>query len=431
MMHFNSGCRHARRALLFALFLPAIAQAQMDHAMPGMAMPGALGISMNRMGSGTTWIPDAVSVPSRHFNAGNWSVMLHGFVFAQYNQQNGSRGDRQFGSLNWAMLMASRPIAGGVFQARTMLSLDPWTVSARGYPMLLQTGETYDGARLYDRQHPHDFWMELGVLYERSVSRRLAVSLYAAPSGEPALGPVAFMHRPSAIDDPLAPLGHHWQDATHISYGVVTGGVFARRWKLEGSLFNGREPDEKRFAMDPIRLDSWSSRMTVNPTANWSATLGIGWLKSPESLDPLESMRRVVGSVIHGTKIGALGQWSTTAVLGANLHHGSWTQSALLESEAEFGGRHTLFMRTEMAPRSGEDLNLATLPPDESFRVASVSVGYIKEIARRRSSTTGAGLRLAISAVPESLRQSYGTRTPTGVVVFLRVRPARSVLMEM
>jgi hypothetical protein len=399
--------------------------------MPGMAMPGALGISMNRMGSGTTWIPDAVSLPSRHVTAGPWSVMLHGFVFAQYNRQSGPRGDAQLGSLNWAMLMASRSLAGGVFQARTMLSLDPWTVTNRGYPLLLQTGETYGGALLHDRQHPHDFWMELGVLYERAVSNQLAVSLYVAPSGEPALGPVAFMHRPSAVDDPLAPLGHHWQDATHISYGVLTAGVFSRRWKLEASRFNSREPDEKRFAMDPIRLDSWSGRVTVNPTANWSATLGLGWLESPESLDPTEPMRRVVGSVMHGSSLGEKGQWSTTAVLGANQHHGAWTQSALLESEADFGGRHTVFARTELAHRSGEDLEIATLPPDESFRVASVSLGYINEIARGRAFSTGAGLRLAINVVPESLKDSYGTRTPAGLLVFLRVKPVRSVLMKM
>ena len=34
-----------------------------------------------------------------------------------------------------------------------------------------------------------------------------------------------FMHRPSAADDPFAPLGHHWQDATHEAFGVVTTGL--------------------------------------------------------------------------------------------------------------------------------------------------------------------------------------------------------------
>ena len=149
---------------------------------------------MTRMGSGTTWIPDAVTLPSRDRMLRDWMIMTHGFVFLQYDKQTGDRGDEQFGSLNWIMVMTSRNLAGGHFQARTMLSLDPFTVSNRGYPLLLQTGETYSGEPLHDRQHPHDFWMELGVLYQREFTPRLAWSIYAAP-WRAALSPVAFMHR--------------------------------------------------------------------------------------------------------------------------------------------------------------------------------------------------------------------------------------------
>src|SRR2546423_9147012 len=220
----------------------------MRMAMPNMSrhsaddmMIGPVGISMERMGSGTTWIPDAVALPSRRRMFGNWMVMAHGFVFAQYDKQTGERGDDQFGSLNWTMLMATRDVAGGRLQARTMLNLDPAGVSKRGYPLLLQTGETYKGQPLHDRQHPHDFWMELGALYQREIKRNLAWSVYVAPSGEPALGPVAFMHRPSAMDNLTAPLTHHWQDATPASFGVATACLSARKRKLEGSVFNWRE----------------------------------------------------------------------------------------------------------------------------------------------------------------------------------------------
>src|SRR6267143_5833733 len=214
------------RYLLSIAVLPSILYAQHPgHPMPqqapmqemSMMMIDPLGVSMERMGSGTTWIPDAVPLPARHTLAGPWLLMLHGFGFVQYDTQGGPRGDDQLGSLNWAMLMASRDLLGGRLQARTMLSLDPGTVSNRGYPLLLQTGETYQGQPLHDRQHPHDFWMELGALYQREINKGLAWSIYAAPSGEPALGPVAFMHRPSAMDNPAAPLSHHWQDATHVS----------------------------------------------------------------------------------------------------------------------------------------------------------------------------------------------------------------------
>lgn len=401
--------------------------------MPGMSMvPDPLGVSMERMGSGTTWIPDAVSLPSRQFMAGQWNLMLHGFVFGQYDEQGGSRGQSQAGSLNWGMFMASHGLAGGRFQARTMLSLDPWTVTPRGYPLLLQSGESYHGEPLHDRQHPHDFLMELGVLYERPITQRVGISLYGAPSGEPALGPVAFMHRPSAMDVPFAPIGHHWQDATHISFGVVTAGLFTHDWKLEGSVFNGREPDENRWNFDPITLDSYSGRLSYNPSAHWALSAGYGFLKSPEALMPDESLHRVTASAIYGTRLGADGQSATTVVWGANQNsaHPDLSHAALLESEAILDKSNTLIGRVEYVQKSAEDLVLDApqlgFASDQHFDVSSLSLGYIREVARLRGATLGLGAMGTLNMVPSSLENAYGSRTPLGGVIFLRLRPTRS-----
>ena len=404
------------------------------------AMIEPLGISMSRMGSGSTWIPDAVTLPTRELMAGNWDLMLHGFVFGQYNKQDGPRGDDQLGSLNWGMFMASHELAGGRFQARTMLSLDPWTVTPAGYPLLLQTGESYRGSPLHDRQHPHDFFMELGVLYDRSIAKSLAIELYAAPSGEPALGPVAFMHRPSAMDNPVAPLGHHWQDATHVAFGVLTAGIYARDWKLEGSAFNGREPDENRWDFDPIKLDSYAGRLTVNPTAHWSLTAGYGYLKSPEALHPDESLHRFAGSVLQGTTLGSDGQWSTALVWGANRFSGasSWSNGLLLESEAILNRWNTVFGRTELVQKSAEDLVLppSSFAPDRLFSVSNISLGYIHELGRGFGMTLGLGAQGIVNFVPSSLERFYGSRTPLGGLIFLRlrsfhVRPSRSEMKSM
>jgi hypothetical protein len=411
--------------------------------MPGMQphsaddmMVGPAGVSMERMGSGTTWIPDAVILPSRNRMLHQWMIMTHGFVFAQYDHQSGERGDDQFGSLNWIMLMATRDVGGGRFQARTMLSLDPWTVSNRGYPLLLQTGETYNREPLHDRQHPHDFWMELAALYQREINKGLAWSIYAAPSGEPALSPVAFMHRPSAMDNPAAPLNHHWQDATHVSFGVLTGGIFSRRWQLEGSVFNGREPDEKRWNFDPIKLDSYSGRLTVNPTANWSLAAGYGYLKSPESLNPDESMHRITASVLHGTRLGADGQWASAFIWGANKHAGEpSTNGFLAESEGVLDKRNTVFGRTELVQKSAEDLVvdipvvtrngtvLPGFPPSRRFNVSSLQLGYIREVGRAHWATIGIGASGTLNFVPASLEPYYGSRNPIGTFIFLRLRP--------
>jgi hypothetical protein len=382
-----------------------------------------LGIPMERLGSGTAWIPDAVPLPSRHLMAGSWMLMVHGFAFAQYDKQGGPRGADQFGSLNWAMLMASRNLLGGRLQARTMLSLDPATVSNRGYPLLLQSGESSGGQPLHDRQHPHDFWMELAVMYERAVTSKVGVGLYAAPAGEPALSPVAFMHRPSAMDNPIAPLGHHWQDATHISFGVLTAGIFGHHWKLEGSVFNGREPDEERWGIDRIRLDSYAGRFSAHLDSGWTVAVGYGYLKSPEALSPGESVHRMSASVLHGSKIGRDGQLASAIIWGANRRSGITTHSALVETEAVFDHSNTIYGRAEFAQKTAEDLVLGSFAPERQFDVSAFSAGYLRELFRSTGTTLGVGVQATLNFVPEDLRPFYGSRTPVGGMVFVRLRP--------
>ena len=389
-----------------------------------MMMAGPLGISMERMGSGTTWIPDAVRLPSHHFMAGQWMVMVHGWLIGQYTEQGGPRGASQFGSLNWGMVMADRALGGGKLQLRFMPSLDPATVGRCGYPLLLQSGETCNGEPLVDRQHPHDFFMELGALYEREITSTVGFHLYAAPAGEPALGPVAFMHRPSAMDEPQAPLGHHWQDATHISFGVLTAGLFTKHVRVEASHFNGREPDEERWNFDPIELNSFSGRVTVNPNAHWSFTAGYGALDNPERELIPETTTRFVASAQHGRALGSAGQWASAAIVGRNReadHDPSW--SALLETQAVLDSRNTVFGRAEWLQKSAHDLHLDAFPDERVFSVGSISAGYIRELVSGRGVTIGFGGRASVNFVPASLESIYGSRTPVGGMVFLRLRP--------
>jgi hypothetical protein len=412
----------SRYLLAFLLLHSTLAAQHPEHPMATMLID-PVGVSMERMGSGTSWIPDAVPLPARHQMIGSWLVMFHGFGFVEYDKQGGPRGAEQFGSLNWAMLMASRDLLGGRFQARTMLSLDPATVSNRGYPLLLQSGESYRGQPLVDRQHPHDFWMELAVMYERALAKDVGVTAYAAPSGEPALGPVAFMHRPSAMDNPVAPLGHHWQDATHISFGVLTAGIFGHHWKLEGSVFNGREPDEERWGFDHIRLDSYSGRFTAHLDSSWIVSTGYGYLKSPEALKPGESVHRMTASVLYGRKIGRDGQLAATVIWGANRRSGTTTSSALAETEAVPDRSNTLYGRVEWVEKTAEDLALSSLAPAMKFDLTAVSGGYLRELFHSARATLGVGLQGTITVLPAPLESFYGSKTPVGWMLFVRVRP--------
>jgi hypothetical protein len=401
------------------------------HAGPRTAsMSRPFDIPMTRMGSGTAWLPDASGMRAWHFSAGSWMLMVHGDAFLQYDHQGGRRGDDQLGSINWGMVMAMRTLAGGTLHLHGMASAEPLTIGARGYPLLLQSGESYRGEPLYDRQHPHDLFMELSALYERPVARGLGVMLYAAPVGEPGIGPVAYMHRPSALNDPFAPLAHHWTDATHITYGVVTAGLFTRTVKLEGTVFNGREPDEDRYDFDFDALDSYGARLSATPTPHWAVSASYGDLKQPEELEPDEDQRRLSVSVLHTVSLGQDGEWASALVYGGNKHltrdgdeAGGWEHSLIAESNLQLDGANTVFGRVEYVRKSAEDLVIEPAGPEAEFDIVTLSLGYVREFAAFQGATLGLGARAAVNLIPRSLEEAYGSRTPAGLALFVRLRP--------
>src|SRR6059036_1029749 len=414
----------AALALVAGVASPLRAQMHTQHP---MEMPaGPLGIPETRMGSGTSWLPDASPMHAAHYMLGRWALMLHGKGFLQYDWQGGFRGSNQLGIVNWGMVAATRPLGGGQLQLRAMLSAEPWTIGSRGYPLLVQTGESYQGAPLHDRQHPHDLFMELAALYERPVARNLGLSLYLAPVGEPAVGPVAFPHRPSAADDPLAPIAHHWQDGTHITFGVVTVGVFTRTVKLEASWFNGREPDENRANFDyrGRRLDSYSGRMTVNPGPRWSVSAWYAYLKSPEGLYPDESLHRIGAAALTTQTVGAGGTWSSGLIYGANdqIGPGRLASSVVLESTVGLDGTNSLFGRIEYVRKSAEELVIPAVPATTQYDVGALAMGYLRTVGTVAGLAAGVGVRGSVNYVPSSLNAVYGSRTPAGVAIYLRLQ---------
>ena len=401
-------------------------------AAPPAGMPAApLGVPETRLGSGTSWIPDASTVHALMTRAGSWSLMGQGDIVLYGDAAGTGRGGSQIGSTNWLMLMAMRQAGSGLLRLDAMVSAEPATVGQGGYPLILQTGESYRGQALHDRQHPHDLWMELSAAYERPLTRGLALSLYAAPVGEPALGPVAFMHRPSAADDPFANIAHHWQDATHITYGVATVGLFTRAVKLEGSVFNGREPDEDRADFDFRPLDSWSVRLSAAPAPRWSFNASYGFLRSPEGLHPDESLDRFGASAMYVRPFGASGQWASALIYGANRQSIAGqsahpvSNSVLLESDLRFDARNAVFGRVTWVQKDTAELSVSGVP-DIRYGVTTLSLGYVRQAARLRAVGMDVGLRGDLGYVPAALQPVYGTRTPAGLMLFVRLRPASS-----
>jgi hypothetical protein len=385
-------------------------------------------IPLMRRGSGTSWQPDLIPSSMLHWNVAGWGLMFQGLLFGGYDVQGGPRGDSALAGIGWLMLMADRELPSGQLVASVMLSPEPFTASADGgYPLLLQTGETFEDAPLHDRQHPHDLFMELALSYSHYFSDTWGVMLYAAPAGEPALGPVAFPHRVSAWYDPLAVLGHHWQDATHISFGVLTAGLLTPMAKLEVSWFNGREPDENRYDLDLRMPDSYSVRLSANPTARVSTQVSYGYLESPELLEPDVSVHRLTASATYHAPFGARGFWATTAVFGRDVeseHEG--TNAFLLESSLDLDGHHVLFGRAEYVRKSGHHLVLPEPLEEGLFDVGALVLGYVYNLGPFGPVRPGVGVRGALNVVPEGLEPFYGGRTPVGGMVYVRLAPVGS-----
>lgn len=386
-----------------------------------MDMPSTAGIPMSREASGTSWQPDSTPMHAYHSMLDDWMIMTHFNAFLAYDRQWSRRGDDQFNSINWFMGMATHRLGEGELMLRTMLSLEPATTAEHGYPLLFQSGEAFHGRALVDRQHPHDLFMELAASYRYPLNDKTAISLYLAPSGEPALGPPAFMHRASAGDNPAAPITHHWLDSTHISFGVATLGMSYDKFRIEGSIFNGREPDEDRWNIDTIHLDSYAGRVTYNPTDHWSLQGSYGYLKSPEELHPGESVRRATASAIYNRPLRDGGNWAATLAWGLNNEAGINSNAVLLESSLDLASRNSIFGRAEYIQKTGEELDLQ--PEHKKFGLTGLTLGASHELTPGKPYSVAFGASITYTFKPSSLDEFYGDH-PIGLWVFFRIRPA-------
>jgi hypothetical protein len=429
------------------LFSPAVyAQMpgtnSMSGTMPGMDMASTTSSGANAMTmqsgsfieflqshatSGTDAEPNSTPSEMLMTTYGNWSLMLHGQLSLNEIQQTGPRGADKLFSTNWIMPMATRKLGRGSLTLRTMLSLEPATISDRRYPELFEEGETAYGRPIIDGQHPHDFFMELAAFYEYVAGEKTLLSFYAAPVGDPAMGPAAFPHRASASEDPIAPLGHHLEDSTHISDDVLTAGITHGDFRLEASGFHGREPDEFRWDIDSGKIDSWSTRLTFNPGQNWSVQYSIAHLHSPEMLSPAEDIRRMTASLMYNRAFRN-GNWATTLVWGRNqsLLDGNIGNGYLAESTLRFFTRNYAWTRIENVDRSS-DLLLGNNPLPAGFiekyiaRVQAYSIGYDREVGNLPHLSTAIGGQFTWYGVPQIFQPLYSLH-PLGVVLFLRLR---------
>ena len=402
----------------------------MPGSMSGMGMTdeNPAGLYLMNLASGTSQNPLSWPMPMRMLHFHHWNTMFMGNAFITDTQQSGTRGGDKLYSTNWMMASAGHRVgAEGNFETVLMLSLEPATITDRRYPLLFQTGETAYGQPLVDAQHPHNFIMGLGFHYVYEVADDTFVDLYAAPVGDPALGPVAYPHRASAMELPQAALSHHWQDSTHISDDVLTVGISRGSVKLEASGFHGAEPGENRWIIQQGAIDSWSARLWYFPAKNWAMQVSGGRITHPEALDPGDQIR-LTSSLAYTKPMGG-SAWSSSFVWGRNHDTGSLhnVNSYLAESVLPLGMKNFLTGRAELLDKdelfSGEpgiEEQLATTA-GSTFRIGSYTAGYTRDIAVFDGLETGIGFNFSGYSLPAAIKPYYGDH-PVGGNIFIRIR---------
>jgi hypothetical protein len=389
----------------------------------GHATTGALGrYPMTRESSGTAWQPDNSGHMGAMRTAGDWTLMGHGVLNLVYDHQGSERGDEKAFASGMVMGMARRPIGNGTVQFKGALSPDP-LMGKRGYPLLLASGETADGEEhLIDRQHPHDFFMELSASVSQNIGPKSSVFLYGGLPGEPAFGPPAFMHREAIMDSPEAPISHHWLDSTHITFGVLTAGLVHDRFKVEVSRFNAREPDQYRWNIETGPLDSTAARLSWNPTDELSLQGSWGKFKSPEQLEPGVDQKRWSASALYARHLGEDLHFAGTLAWGRKTidHHGdTWKDDAFVAEASLKRNAWTGFARGEITE------NRELLEADDhgpAYRVGKVSVGAVRDFRIAEHVSLGAGALVSLNFVPEALEPAYGSRNPVGAMGFVRLK---------
>ncbi len=406
---------------------------QMNHLM--MSSQFSRGLPMNRDGSGTSWVPDTTPMYAYMLHGHKWMSMVHGNIVPRFNDQDifnktTNRGGKKADAPSWFMFMTQRKVgSGGLFAINTMFSFDPFLVGSGGYPLLYQTGESFHGQKLVDKQHPHDLFSELSVAYTQRVAKNTDVYASFGYPGEPALGPPVFMHRLSAANNPDAPLSHHYADATHITFGVATLGFRYEDFKLEGSAFKGREPDEERYGFDKMRFDSYSVRLSYNPSAEWALQASNGWIKSPEDLDPMDNVDRFTFSAMNTQVYSEDSYLATTLVYGQNHHseNGKTQPAVLLESNLQLK-KTAIYGRYEFVQKDAEELDLTNFyPANPNLNINAFTLGTNRILTTVKRTDLRIGLQATVNVSPASIRNLYGT-APAGFEVYLRISPS---LMKM
>jgi hypothetical protein len=347
-------------------------------------------------------------------------LMWHGNSFFTQIWQEGRRGENAFAVPNMFMLdMGSSLGDRHYINWEVMGTVERWTFPKRGYPEFLQIGEEDEDHRPYlDAQHPHSSpIMGLTLSDTIAIGGRDFIKIWFAPRGSSTDGPVPFMHRPTGMVNPDAPLGHHiGQDAGHISSTVIGAEARLNSSTLEVSSFHGQEPEPAHVDLPMGTPDSFAARFTQQFTPNTYAMASFAYVQNPEPHDSdLKKIWRYSASLYDDRKLSS--GWSVSQAWIWGVINGYDEASALTSLAQETWlrkGPCGFWNRFEVLQRTAEELDVG-LSQDRQW-VTALTLGYTHELHKWENAELALGLSLGKDFLPARWRSAYGGDPLTGKV---------------
>lgn len=359
--------------------------------------------------------------------------MVHGNAFGTGINAEGPRGGRAFASANMLMADYGQSVADHHYlNVELMATAEKWTMPAAGYPELAQAGDYHaDNEPFVDRQHPHSSPI-MGLTFSDTIDLESGgdyLKLFIAPRGASTDGPVAFMHRPTGMANPVAPLGHHvGQDVGHVSSGVygIEYGFSAVR--LEFSTFNGEEPSPTKVDLPTATPNSYAGRLTIGFNPSWFMMASTAYVEHPDPNTPdLDHYSRYSLSSYNTINLGNRWTVYNSLIYGLNRNPGGvLTEPTSLNSFAEEflfdSDTAKIWGRSEVLQRTPGDLEIAgDLDPSTARWVSAWTIGYTRTLVRWTNAELNIGASITKTFLPVEFQPPYGGN-PLSENVFLQLQ---------
>lgn len=327
---------------------------------------------------------------------------------------SGLRGQTRVTGPGSLMLMYENSLSyRNTLRIDLMGSAEQATVGKIGTPQLLQSENL-------DAMHAHDTIMALEfrdtVKFGTSENQKL--TFLFAPRGAAAVGPVPYMHRPSAEGNPDSPLGHNLQDGFHDVSTVFGVGFRSRRTFIEATRFSGKAV---KWPLPLHHSDSFGVRVTQGIDDHTDVGASYADVLTPDDAGGAQH-ERFVSAWIASNYITSRGTLKSSIIWGQLRSSGHASQNSFL-AEAVLQRRFdNIFGRAEILQITPEQLSLVQFPGSERLRwVKAVTLGYERALLKRGYFSLFAGGSLTKDFVPRSFERDYGPRLG-GAKIFLRLR---------